>query len=78
MTNYTKNLEETEDVHIREEAERMLKRIREEATYIDGIMRWKSNGCVPLDDVLEFAYDVSGQDIDFHKCQQIRKEEEGS
>ena len=74
MPNYIQQLQSPRYPFLREEAERMADRLREEVLIFDGVARWEMTGDVIPEDCAEFAKHL-GLLIDLDKCREARDAE---
>lgn len=58
----------------RENAERVTKQLRENATITDGVVRWNTNNQVPPEDIVEFAAYI-GMPVDVEKSKAAREKD---
>lgn len=53
------------------EIERLIRRCRRDATYLNGIMRWNSNDSVPPQDIVDLAAHL-GFPVNAGACREVR------
>lgn len=66
MSNLIKDLSSA-NAFFKKDAERVVEKLRNEATIMNGVIRWKSNERVPPMDCLELAVHI-GLPINIEKC----------
>lgn len=73
MTDYVRNLTSPQR-YFRDEAERMARMLRTQATVKDGVIRWKSNDWVVPEECALLAKEI-GLRIDLEACRATRESE---
>lgn len=76
MTDYVNAFQNPSNVY-HSEALRLVETMPDRAKFIDGVMRWNSNGCVPPSDVCELARHV-GMPVDLVLSGEARERELGA